>query len=594
MDSFRIDNDGCEDESKNIIGNNNDQEDFSAINDKKVRTESKDLSIREIRTMYEEGDLILRPEYQRKFVMDIKLCSRLVESVLMDVPIPVLYLAEGKDGKYSVIDGQQRLTAFVSFLTGKFLSDGKDFALNGLEVMSGLNKKKFAELDKADQRKILTTALRTIVIKKESEEDIKFNIFERLNTGSIRLNEDELRNTIYRGSYIKLLAALEENETFHKLIRKEKARQRMTYRGIILRFFALSSNTYINYRPSMKQFCNKELRDNRTMGPQKIEDYRDRFLKVIDLVNNVFGDKAFRRFVKGDEDNRNGKWNMNQLNMSLYDIQMCSFVPFSKKQIIYKADVIREMAIKLMTENEDFIRAIEMSTSDRLQLQTRFKIWNSTLEEIIGKSEKELRIFPFPVKRDLFEDDPTCQICKQRILHIDDAEVDHIIPYSNGGKTDIHNAQLAHRYCNRSKSNKELSINTEISINTEPDLIYTEEEKLAIANEIVKKMYFRFKNAILNINSHISIKYTKFYIAFVLNSTNIVDVHIQNKSLKFWINLKKGQLEDPKGIARDVSQIGHWGNGDYEISLKNEENFEYIIKLIKKSYNYFIETDESR
>jgi len=324
------------------------------------------------------------------------------------------------------------------------------------------------------------------------------------------------------------------------------------------------------------------------MGTQKIEEYRERFLKVMDLVNTVFGDKAFRRFVKGDENNRNGKWNMNQLNMSLYDIQMFGFVPFGKKQVISKADVIREMAIKLMTENDDFIKAIEMSTSDRIQLQTRFKIWNSTLEEIIGKSEKELRIFPFSVKRKLFENDPICQICKQRILHVDDTEVDHIIPYSKGGKTDIDNAQLAHRYCNRSKGNKDLNIDVEISIKTESDLIYTEEEKLAIANEIVKKMYFRLKDTILNINSKIGVKYTKFYIAFVSNSTNIVDIHVQNKALKIWINLKKGQIEDPKKIARDVSQIGHWGNGDYEISMKNEENFEYIVNMIRKSYNHHI------
>jgi len=448
-----------------------------------------------------------------------------------------------------------------------------------------LNKKKFSELDKADQRKIQTAALRTIVIKKESDENIKFNIFERLNTGSIRLNEDELRNTIYRGSYIKLLAEFEDYEIFHKLIRNTKARERMIYRGIILRFFALSSNTYLNYRPSMKQFCNRELFDNQNMRLQKQEEYRERFFKTVDLVNTVFGDKAFRRFTKGDEDQRNGKWNMNQLNMSLYDIQMCGFVNHSKSQIISKSDAIREMSIELMTENQDFIRSIERSTSDRLQLQTRFKIWFDTLYKIIGNSEKELRIFPFSVKKMLFDNDPTCQICKQQILDIDDAEADHVIPYSKGGKTDINNVQLAHRYCNRSKSDKNISDN-EIITKTEANVIYTEEMKLAAANEKVKELYFRLKDAILNLDSDISVKCTKYYIAFVSDNTNIADVHIQNKALKIWINLRKGQLEDPKKIARDVSQIGHWGNGDYEISLKTEENFGYVMGLIKKSYNY--------
>jgi len=581
MDDLQL-NDNHEEINSNV---DDGDEDFSDVTDTTVRTESKDLPIREFLTMYQDGDLILRPEYQRKFVMDIKLCSRLIESVLMDVPIPVLYLAEGKDGKYSVIDGQQRLTAFISFLTGKF-PDGKDFSLTGLKVLGKLNKKKFLDLDIAEQRKIKRTALRTIVIKKESDENIKFNIFERLNTGSIRLNEDELRNTIYRGGYIKLLANLEENEIFHKLIKNEKSRQRMIYRGMILRFFAISSSTYINYRPSMKQFCNKELIDNQYMREQKQNEYKERFLKAVDLVNYVFGDKSFRRFFQGDEDNRYGKWNMNQLNMSLYDIQMCGFINYDKKQIISNADVIKESSIKLMTENPAFIRSIEMSTSDRLQLQTRFKIWFGTLDEIIGNPENELRIFPFSMKKRLFENDPTCQICKQQILDIDDAEADHIIPYSKGGKTDINNAQLAHRYCNRSKGNKNIFDN-EIITKTDSDLIYTEEEKLAIANEQIREIYFRVKEAILNISNELDIKYTKYYIAFVLNNTNIADIHIQNKALKIWINLKKGQLDDPRNMLRDVSQIGHWGNGDYEMSLKQEEHIEYIVALIKKAYKYY-------
>jgi len=572
-----------EDQDINITDDDN--EDFSDLTDTKIRTESKDLSIREFRTMHEEGDLIIRPEYQRKFLMDHKLCSRLIESVLMDVPIPVLYLAEGRDGKYSVIDGQQRLTAFISFLTGKF-PDGKDFALSGLKVYENLNKKKFSELDKADQRKIQTTALRTIVIKKESDENIKFDIFERLNTGSIRLNEDELRNTIYRGSYIKLLADLENNDTFHKLVRKERARQRMIYRGMILRFFALSSSTYLNYRPSMKRFCNEELLDNQNMRPQKQDEYRERFIRVVELVKNVFGDKSFRRFVQGDEDNKNGKWNIKQLNMSLYDIQMCGFVPYNKNQVFPKIDVIREAAIKLMTENQDFIRSIEMGTSDRFQLQTRFKIWMATLDKLIGSPENEIRIFSFHIKKKLFDDDPTCQICKQRILEIDDAEVDHIIPYAKGGKTEIANAQLAHRFCNRNKGGKDID-----SLYKEPskkghDNFYTEEEKLAIANENIKQIYFRFKQNILFIENDIDIKYTKKYIAFVYDNTNITDIHIQRKALKIWINLKKGLLTDPKHIARDVSQIGHWGNGDYEILVKSDGNFDYIMDLIKQSYSY--------
>ena len=187
-------------ELENYYDKDNDEELFlSEESERKIIWQAKDFSIRVFNSMVEDGDLILRPEYQRKFVMNRKLSSRLIESILMDVPIPVIYLAEEKNGTYSVIDGQQRLTSFISFIQGNFPDTNEDFNLAGLTVLSDLNKKSFSELDKSLQSKIKTTTLHTIIIKKESEEDIKFEIFERLNTGSIRLNEDEIRNTIYRG-----------------------------------------------------------------------------------------------------------------------------------------------------------------------------------------------------------------------------------------------------------------------------------------------------------------------------------------------------------------------------------------------------------
>ena len=169
--------------------------------------------------MKQDGELDLQPEYQRKFVIDSTRASKLIESVLLDVPIPVIYLAEEDDSVYSVIDGQQRLTTFISYLEGKF-PNGKDFSLSGLKVLKEFNRKGFSELPKEFQMKIKKTTIHTIIIKNESHENIKFEIFERLNTGSIKLNEDEIRNTIYRGPYIHLLSELEDNDVFHFISKK--------------------------------------------------------------------------------------------------------------------------------------------------------------------------------------------------------------------------------------------------------------------------------------------------------------------------------------------------------------------------------------
>ncbi len=402
--------------------------------------------------MKNDGELALQPNYQRNYVATDLIASKLIESILLDVPIPVVYLAEEQDGSYSVIDGQQRLTSFLSFLEGKF-PDNRPFKLSGLKVLPELNRKLFTDLDLELQKKIRSTTIHSIIIKKESNSDIKFEIFERLNTGSTKLNEDEIRNTVYRGKYIDLLAELSENQGFHVLVRKDNFKKRMIYRGMILRFFALSEKSYLNYKSSMKQFSNKELRDNRDLSQSKEKEYKARFEHCLDLVKLVYGEMAFRRYMPG-ENGEAGKWGDSQINMALYDLQMVGFVNYSKNDVLAKADLIREGLLDLMINNQQFRELLIWQTSDTDKLKKRFRIYMDKLESIIGDPSYSQRNFSFSVKQDLFNAKPYCAISGQQILAIEDSEVDHIIPYSKGGKTEIDNAQLVLRYFNRAKKDK--------------------------------------------------------------------------------------------------------------------------------------------
>ncbi len=419
---------------------------------RKIIWQAKDTSIREFLTMKNDGDLMIRPEYQRNFVASEQIASRLIESILLDVPIPVIYLAEEQDGSYSVIDGQQRLTSFLSFLEGKF-PDDKVFKLSKLNVLKELNRKTFKELEDEHQKKIRSTTIHSIIIKKESDPDIKFEIFERLNTGSTKLNEDEIRNTVYRGEYIKLLAELSKNDTFHKLVRKDNFKKRMIYRGMILRFLALSERSYLNYKSSMKQFCNKELRDNRNLTADKAKEFKSRFEHCIDLVKTVFGNTAFRRYMVA-HDNNSGYWATGRINMALYDLQMVGFVNYSKNDILSNADAIREGLLNLMITDTTFQELISWKTSDTEYMKRRFKVYMELLESIIGDKTYQQRNFPYTLKEELFKANPYCAISKQKILAIEDSEVDHIKPYSKGGKTEKENAQLVLRHFNRAKKDK--------------------------------------------------------------------------------------------------------------------------------------------
>ena len=116
--------------------------------------------------------------------------------------------------------------------------------------------------------------------------------------------------------------------------------------------------------------------------------------------------------------------------MALFDIQMCCFANYSKNEILRNADFIREAMIELMTTNRDFIDSILIQTSNKEVLKKRFKIWLNKLDEIIGTNNYQQRIFPYAIKKELFDKNPICALSGQRILSIEDAEVDHIIPFS--------------------------------------------------------------------------------------------------------------------------------------------------------------------
>ncbi len=111
--------------------------------------------------------------------------------------------------------------------------------------------------------------------------------------------------------------------------------------------------------------------------------------------------------------------------------------------------------------------------------------------------------------------------------------------------------------------------------------VYSEQEHLENVNDEIKELYQKFKSAIQNLDN-LEIKPKKKYIAFVAGR-NVIDILPQKKALKMWINMNKGELEDTKGIARDVSTTGHWGNGEYEIQVRDDDNLEYILSLVKQS-----------
>lgn len=405
-----------------------------ALEGKTVFTDSKDFTLTTIKDMFDDGEIITNPDYQRDYVYDNKMASKLVESILMNIPIPTVYLCQEEDESYSVIDGQQRITSFVRYLKN-------EFALTGLTELPELNGKHYKELEKAVQKRLKSSSLRAIVILKESQ-DIKYEIFARLNQGSVSLKPQELRNCIYRGSFNTMLEELAANKNLPVLF--HDSNNRKSYQERILRFFALRN--YTQYKSSIKKTMNSYMAEHQNDRDEKIAEAKSLFNGTVDLIRQVLGADAF---LVVDRDTV-----IEKFSGSVYDSIIIPFSFFTGHDLMPYADNIRTQITELKRNDEQYREDTYAATGSRKRVVGRIMAVYNLLTKITGVygMTDEGRTFSAEVKKQLFHPGYICTYCGNEILSIDDAEVDHIVPFSQGGKTEIFNAQLLHRHCNREKS----------------------------------------------------------------------------------------------------------------------------------------------
>ncbi len=426
-----------------------------APNQKRVLTQSRDESVDALVNRIRKGRLILQPDFQRDYVWSRSKASALIESILMRIPLPVIYVSELDDGSWEVVDGQQRLTSIRSFIDGKF-PDGAAFRLGQLRVRDDLRGKLFTDLSAEDQNTIEDYSLRVIMIQKEAAQDLKFEVFERLNSGADKLNDMELRNCIYRGAYNDLLKELVKNDNFLKIRGEAIPDVRMQDRQLILRFFAMWRNTHLRYRGPMKQFMNHEMQEHRFAAADKIGTMRRTFEDAIQCAWDVFGDRAFRRYSPGEKDRHDGKWEAgSKLNIALWDTILYTFTYYDRRQILPIADAIREEFLDVFTSDEKFVDYIGRTTDKPDRIKYRAESWKSRLDGLVNTPANETRAFSSALKQRLYAADSSCTICSQRIQSPDDAEIDHIVHYWRGGRTVPENARLTHRYCNRRRGGRD-------------------------------------------------------------------------------------------------------------------------------------------
>jgi hypothetical protein len=435
----------------------------TSISSKEVLSQPWDASIKELYELETDGDLRLDPDYQRNYVWNLTRASQLVESVLMKVPIPVIYLSEETSGKFLVIDGQQRLKSLFGFLAGKLeVYDERsrkwrsiDFWLNKLETLEDLNGLTYSELPKSLQKQFKASTLKVIKILKQNSPQLKYDIFERLNRGAVALSDQEVRNCIYHGSYNDLIKRLAANKDYLFVLGQEGPHKRMQDRELVLRFLAFYRSPYHKYTPPMKEFLNTEMRKHRGLHQEELEELEKLFKRSAELTRSIFGKNAFRRFAAGTEEDHDGHWEK-KINKGLHDMVMWGFTIYDKHQVTPHADAIREELMNLMTQSPKFIDSISgTGTDSRKKVYTKFSRWQKSLEHVLSVPTTEARLFSHALKERLYKQNKACKECGQKIMDIDDAQVDHKEQYWRGGHTIPKNARLLHRFCNLARKKKE-------------------------------------------------------------------------------------------------------------------------------------------
>ncbi|MFS8065730.1 MAG: DUF262 domain-containing protein [Byssovorax sp.] len=330
-----------------------------------IRTEMRTIHEVVIRRI-QKGFYIMDPDFQREFVWGEERQSRLIESVLMRIPLPVFYLAENPDGKLVVVDGLQRLTTFE-----RFLEDKLSLRLENPE----LKNKTFSSLIPKLQNRIEDTQITLYIIDAKVPDRARLDIFERVN-GGMALSRQQMRNALYQGKATAYLRDLAKDPIFVKATGKSLPSNMMRDREAINRFCAFYSIGWADYRDDMDQFLGDALTRMNQMTDAEIEELRAAFLRSMRNNIVVFGKHAFRKHESGQE-------NRKLLNMSLFDVFSTGLARYDETVVASHETQLREGFFGLMQQSE-FLKDITYGTNGRMRVLGRFQATQKLLVEVLG------------------------------------------------------------------------------------------------------------------------------------------------------------------------------------------------------------------
>lgn len=340
----------------------------------KIKVRTVNVVVDQVVSRIRYGEIDLQPDFQRvRGIWDVKRKSRLIESLLLRIPIPVFYVAADHDEQWKVVDGVQRISTIYGYMEG-------EFSLAQMEYRREFGGKRYGELPRPMQRRISETQLVVNVIEPGTPPEVMFNIFRRINTGGMTLNGQEIRHALNPGLVRNYLKALAESEAFLDATDRSIKPHRMTDRECVLRFLAFYIEPWERYTTgSLENQLERAMKTINDMASEQVDAVAGAFEKAMRAATRIFENDAFRKRYRPDD-------SRHQVSLALFEawaVQLARCSPQEIDRLVAGRAEVRKRFMALLNGDTDFEKAISVSTGTPLRIRKRFTAIRDLVEEFL-------------------------------------------------------------------------------------------------------------------------------------------------------------------------------------------------------------------
>lgn len=333
-----------------------------------------DLLIKRLKADPQEIDL--EPAFQRKKdLWSPQKQSQLIESLLIKFPLPAFYFDGSDNNRWLVVDGLQRLSSLDNFVIKKVLK------LEGMEFLNKLEGKGFDDLSRTLQRQIEEAQITAYIINSGTPDEVKLNIFKRINTGGLMLNNQEIRHALNQGIPATFVAELANTIEFKEATTYSISTNRMLDREFVTRFIAFYLHNYIQYVPDLDTFMSNAMSELKKMSEQQRSKMKQDFISAMKLSKSIFNEWAFRKADKYPEKRKP----INKALFEVWSVLLARLSPAEKEKLEKNKTIVFDRFVSLIKMDKDFFDSITTSTGNKTFVAVRFSKIELLIKEVLAQ-----------------------------------------------------------------------------------------------------------------------------------------------------------------------------------------------------------------